>query len=298
MCSNATAFKSKTEQKSVFQTAETTVQRQRNLDHTPPGSPEAPPDAPAVIPEQTTEERTARSGCASKDKEKERQKNQEKARQREAKANAKLEKLLVKEAQKEKEEHPVTQVEAAYLQELRREGQALEIQAIRYVRDPVSARRIFQHIQHCTYDLNLLERALQQASFRHHALMPRLLAEGKLTERDAGLISSAYGKTLLSLSGIQDMQNSIREWIKSFVPEGEEMGDVSDSQIAGVSQAERLLLRLAPHARRVPFPLYRYSWLAPDYEARLIRQADEDRLLHADGPEDGEEGETETEPTD
>lgn len=61
-------------------------------------------------------------------------------------------------------------------------------------------------------------------------------------------------------------------------------------QIAGVSQAERLLLRLAPHARRVPFPLYRYSWLAPDYEARLIRQADEDRLLHADGPEDGEEG--------
>lgn len=231
-------------------------------------------------------------------REKERQKNQEKARQREAKANAKLEKLLVKEAQKEKEEHPVTQVEAAYLQELRREGQALEIQAIRYVRDPVTARRIFQHIQHCTYDLNLLEGALQQASFRHHALMPRLLAEGKLTERDAGLISSAYGKTLLSLSGIQDMQNSIREWIKSFVPEGEEMGDVSGSQIAGVSQAERLLLRLAPRARRVPFPLYRCSWLAPDYEARLIRQADEDRLLHADGPEDGEEGETETEPTD
>ena len=50
------------------------------------------------------------------------------------------------------------------------------------------------------------------------------------------LISSAYGKTLLSLSGIQDMQNSIREWIKSFVPEGEEMGDVSDSQIAGFEQ--------------------------------------------------------------
>lgn len=37
------------------------------------------------------------------------------------------------------------------------------------------------------------------------------------------------------------MQNSIREWIKSFVPEGEEMGDVSDSQIAGFEQtvAER-----------------------------------------------------------
>ena len=185
-------------------------------------------------------------------------------------------------------------MEAAYLQELRREGQALEIQAIRYVRDPVTARRIFHHIQHCTYDLNFLEGGLQQASFRYHALMPRLLAKDRLTERDAGLISSAYGKTLLSLSGIQDMQNSIREWIKSFVPEGEEMGDVSGSQIAGVSQAERLLLRLAPHARRVPFPLYRYSWLAPDYEARLIRQADEDRLLHADGPEDGEEGETET----
>lgn len=202
----------------------------------PPARRKRPPDAPAVIPEQTTEERAARSGCASKDKEKERQKNQEKARQREAKANAKLEKLLVKEAQKEKEEHPVTQVEAAYLQELRREGQALEIQAIRYVRDPVTARRIFQHIQHCTYDLNFLEGGLQQASFRYHALMPRLLAKDRLTERDAGLISSAYGKTLLSLSGIQDMQNSIREWIKSFVPEGEEMGDVSDSQIAGFEQ--------------------------------------------------------------
>lgn len=49
-------------------------------------------------------------------------------------------------------------------------------------------------------------------------------------------------------------------------------------QIAGAGQAERLLPRLAPHARRVPFSLYRYAWLDPDYEARLILQTDEARI--------------------
>ena len=50
-------------------------------------------------------------------------------------------------------------------------------------------------------------------------------------------------------------------------------------QIAGVGQAEHLLLHLAPHAKHVPFSLYRYAWLDPDYEARLIRQADEARIF-------------------
>ena len=50
-------------------------------------------------------------------------------------------------------------------------------------------------------------------------------------------------------------------------------------QIAGVGQAEHLLLHLAPHAKHVPFSLYRYAWLDPDCEARLIRQADEARIF-------------------
>lgn len=239
MCSNDITFRTKTEQKSVFQTAEVTVERQRvSGPDVPSHVPDSePPSALETVLEQTTEERTARSGCASKSKEKERQKNREEARQREKKEAAMLEKFLVKETKKEKMNHPVTQAETEYLQELRRAGQVLEIQAIRYVKDPVTARRIFQHIQRCTYNLKLLDGALQQASFRHHALMPRLLAEGKLTEREVGVISSTYEKTLLSLSGIQDIQDSIREWIKSFLPEGKDLGGVSDSQIAGFEQA-------------------------------------------------------------
>ena len=47
---------------------------------------------------------------------------------------------------------------------------------------------------------------------------------------------------------------------------------------AGDPQTERLLQHLAPNAKQVSFPLYRFYWMDLDYEARLIWEWDNARF--------------------